>query len=173
MKRFNRKKLIPSLAASVMVAAATFAPLSGFLAAGSVHAHAAFPARNFIEIHREAEFITSAPPDETRVNVVSTYRCAPNPTAAGLNTSGFLTVRVIQGSTAGSGSTTMTPVSGGPSPIMCDGHVHKISTTVIANLGQIFQLGDAAASATLYNSSGIIGGIGKVASDTDEIHIGQ
>jgi hypothetical protein len=45
MKRFNRKKLIPSLAASLMVAAATFAPLPSFLAAGSVvHADPASPA---------------------------------------------------------------------------------------------------------------------------------
>jgi hypothetical protein len=38
MKRFNRKKLIPSLAASVMVAAATLAPLPSFLVAGNVYA---------------------------------------------------------------------------------------------------------------------------------------
>ena len=38
MKRFNRKKLIPSLAASVMVAAATLAPLPSLLAAGNVYA---------------------------------------------------------------------------------------------------------------------------------------
>lgn len=38
MKGFNRKRLIPSLAASVMVAAATLAPLPGFLASGNVYA---------------------------------------------------------------------------------------------------------------------------------------
>ena len=41
MKGSNRKKLIPSLAASVMVAAATLAPLPGLLASSNVYANPA------------------------------------------------------------------------------------------------------------------------------------
>ena len=49
MKRFNRKKLIPSLAASFMVAAATFAPLP--LVAGSVvHAYPTRPLLYFFNL---------------------------------------------------------------------------------------------------------------------------
>src|SRR5262249_39040822 len=100
MKGLTRKRLIPSLAASVMVAAATLAPLPGFLAAGSVHAGSAFSARNFIEIHREAEFIASTPPfGVALVNVVSTYKCSP----VGGNTTATLRVTLTQGSTGGTG----------------------------------------------------------------------
>jgi hypothetical protein len=154
MKRFNRKKLIPSLAASLMVAAATLAPLPGFLAAGGVaHADPAHPL-GFAKIESPAKLISY-----NQANVDVEYRCSP-----------------VQGSTAGSLTVTLTEIVNGnvgmgvgtigSSFIMCDNKLHETSI-VVMDTGN-FVWGKAFATAVLKNATGT-----TVANPQQLIHIGQ
>ena len=124
MKHFNRKKLIPSLAASVMVAAATLAPLP--LAAGSiVHAYPAFPLRSFVRVENPGTFGTIS----GSISVELVYRCSPYLAGGGnTTTAGFATVTIAQQD--GSASTII-PQEGAPA-ITCDGHLQETSVNVPA-----------------------------------------
>jgi hypothetical protein len=154
MKCFNRKKLIPSLAASVMVAAATLAPLPGFLAAGSVvHAAPASPL-GFARIESPATHISY-----NQANVDVEYRCSP-----------------VSGSTAGSLAVTLTEIVNGnigmgtgtigPSYITCDDKLRETSIVVMDNYN--FVWGKAFATAVLKNATNTI-----VANPQQLIHIGH
>ncbi len=141
MKRFNRKKLIPSLAASVIVAAATLAPLPGFLASGNVYATP--PTHQpvilaFARPHSSATLNTAG-----TVTIPVTYRCPRLSRAATIN------VKLVQHSRTathiGSGTNT--------TPLTCDNHIHLANVIVTPNIGS-FVVGKASATAKLENASG-------------------
>jgi hypothetical protein len=156
MKGFTRKRLIPSLAASVMVAAATFAPLPSFLASGSVaHAKTALP-RNFVYIESPATFMMSTPSSGATTSIVKVkvkYRCAPpyNQTAS----QGSIILTLMQPNTLIARSTTTENLV--PSPtITCNDAVQETDLTVTATTnGTSPSLGAGQASviALLLNSS--------------------
>ena len=145
MKSFRR--LIPSLAASAMIAAATFAPLPGFLAAGSVHADPPQPLGR-VYIGREAKFI-----DTHHINVPVEFVCSP--VVLRLNTVATLSVSVTQtrGGTTVNGTGQLPPPS-----IFCNNHWQDISVPVSAD-GAVggFNIGRAFATATLENANGAQG----------------
>ena len=156
MKRFNRKKLIPSLAASVMVAAATFAPLPGFLVSGSVaHADDAVLPHNSVSIESPATFVMSTHPSATTttstINVKVKYQCAPYNQMAN---KGTITLTLIQPTTLTALSTTSENLI--PSPaILCNDTVQETVVTVTATTnGDLPSLGigQASANALLFNS---------------------
>ncbi|SRR6266849_5461835 len=90
MKGFHRTKLIPSLAASAMLAV-TLAPLPGFLAPANVYAATRTPLPH-ITIARTATLVGNA------VNVQITYKCSPDMSG---NTVGAFEVHVNQSPTSG------------------------------------------------------------------------
>jgi hypothetical protein len=144
MKSFNRKKLISSLAASAMVAAATLAPLPGLLAS---NAYAVSPS-DFIRITGPAHFISA-----TTVNVPVTYSCAPNPTVPATTES--IVVQVTQGLPEDyANGTGMNPT------VVCTGVATNtvISVAIVTppSVSASFSVGNAAASATLFDSNGLL-----------------
>jgi hypothetical protein len=159
MKRFNRKKLIPSLAASVMVAAATFAPLSGFLAAGSVvHADPAFPAP-FTEkgSHHAHSFSFLRVENPGRLNrgaaivVELEYKCFLIPNASNNSNLGNIIVTITQG-TAQQGTPPQGAAMGtgnNDTNIICDGQEREAGVTVPPMDQKFFDVGRACVTATL------------------------
>src|SRR5262249_47506678 len=114
MKCFNRKRLIPSLGASVMVAAATLAPLPSFLASGTVFAA---PLGTIQTVSLGLSF--SSPPAGSAPNDVRKYQCSP--TING-DRSGSITIPLPQ--PTGPKIQTLDPP-----PAVCDDQVHTISIT--------------------------------------------
>ena len=101
MKGFNRKRIISSLAASAMVAAATLAPLPGLLA--PVHAA---PAPPYIQINNPAHIDQTLGTGENGINVTLTYNCTGTPTITDMQ------VGVVQPSGAGATSVIRTLATG-------------------------------------------------------------
>ena len=155
MKRSNRKKLIPSLAASVMVAVATFAPLPSFLASGNVYA---------TPIAKPDSIASSTAHNLPNANAILPPRAIPASPAT-LNTDGTVTVTVgyrcsrlsratiinlnlVQNpNRANTGSSTSTD------PLMCDNQIHLASVIVTPNTG-FFAVGKAGATTKLENAFG-------------------
>ena len=143
MKSFNQTKLISSLAASIMVATATLAPLPGFLASGSVHA--ASPTDS-IQIGDQAKLING-----TTINIPVTYKCSPDFAVPATHES--ILVQITQPSTMGNGfGFEANPI------VHCNGLTNQIIVPVVITHGQgfgAFNLGLACASATLNDSNGL------------------
>lgn len=146
MKRFNRKKLIPSLAASVIVAAATLAPLPGFLASGNVYATP--PTHHLPTTHQPVILAFARPHSPATLNTAGTvtipvtYRCTRLSRATTIN------VKLVQH------SHTATHIGSGTSttPLTCDNHIHLANVIVTPNTGS-FVVGKASATAKLENAS--------------------
>ena len=146
MNCFNRKKLIPSLAASVIVAAATLAPLPGFLASGNVYATP--PTHHLPTTHQPVILAFARPHSPATLNTAGTvtipvtYRCPRLSRAATIN------VKLVQHSrTASTGSGMST------TPLTCDNHMHLANVIVTPNTGS-FVVGKASATAKLENAFG-------------------
>ncbi len=144
MKRFNRKKLIPSLAASFMVAAATFAPLP--LVAGSV-VHA-YPTRPLAHLFIESPALIE---NSGAINVEVGYRCSPISISGTTTTAGSITVNVAQATGIGTGTTPATVPPLSPA-VICDGTIRETNVNVAATTG-FFDANKATATATLYIGS--------------------
>ena len=165
MKRFTCKRLIPSLAASAMVAAATLAPLPGFLAAGSmVHADPVSPL-GLIRIERAATFINVA-----QVNVDVEYICSPVSNLGSTDTNGNITVTLTQPTGSGTGSVGST-LTGTVGFVVCDNHWHEATVQVFGPnfTTPSFTAGKACATATL-RGTGVSTGP-KLAQSTRDIFI--
>ena len=66
MKGSTRKRLIPSLAASIVVAAATFAPLPSFLTSGNAYADAKLPIGTIVKVvSKDASKVTDSTASKT------------------------------------------------------------------------------------------------------------
>ena len=155
MKRF--KKLIPSLAASVMVAAATLAPLPSFLTAGVAHADAAFSHSGFVRILSPARLDVELPILIAQVNgidVKNEYLCFPGTNGATL---GQIQVSATQtASQSGSGQAV---VGYSISTVNCDGKPHIVTVPVPPDVLYSpfgFNVGKANTGAALYNPDGIL-----------------
>ena len=147
MKGFNRTKLIPSLAASAMVAVATLAPLPGFLAAGNVYAHDNTTPR--IKIGRLARLNLAGEQGKNGIDVKIEYKCSPGPNTPILDV--FVEQSAVQ-----SGSGVAATGDNSTTPIKCDGYEHKVAVTVTPNdptLDGAFNVSRATVTATLTDPS--------------------
>jgi hypothetical protein len=134
MRGFNRKRLIPSLAAFAMIAAATLAPLPSFLAAGSVYAHGS---HNLVYVESPGRFHNGG-----FIVVEVEYRCFPFLDAGSTTTAGNITVNAIQSTVTGTGNNNTN--------VICDGHRREAGVTIQPTVaGTFFDVGRACVTATL------------------------
>jgi hypothetical protein len=147
MKCFNRTKLIPSLAASAMVAVATLAPLPGFLTAGNVYAHD--DTTPHVEVGKLAR-LNLFSQGQNGIDAPIIYMCSPTG-----STSPNVSVTVTQSSEqSGSGVEAMGTNS--MTPITCDGYWHKVAIAVTPTTptNGAFNVSRATVAATLTDPSG-------------------
>src|SRR5689334_6705787 len=109
MKGFNPKRLVSSLAASAILAAATFAPLPSFFA--PVHAA---PATPYVQVNNPAKIDESGGTGSNSINVTLTYNCPVGSAAA--NVSVAVTQTAAQ-SGSGEGATGSTGGTPGGTPV--------------------------------------------------------
>ena len=153
MKGFNRKRIISSLAASAMVAAATLAPLPGLLA--PVHAAAG----DFVQINNPAHIDANGASGLNGIDVTLTYLCN-----TGTNTTGQIVASVTQTPSQTGDGATIAPLTAGPvvasnvaNPVQikCDSVTHQVTATLYPpTSAAFFNVGQATVTATLTDAAG-------------------
>lgn len=148
MKGFNRKRLVSSLAASAIVAAAALTPLPGLL--GTVYA--ALPA-NTIQVNNPARINMQDASGLNGINVPISYNCG---TAATPVLNDKILVSVTQSAAAagnGVGETSDNSANGvGTTNAVCDGTTRQASVT--AYLNGNYNLGTADVTASITDNTG-------------------
>jgi hypothetical protein len=149
MNGFNRNRLMPALATSIMLAGAILAPLPSIHASGNVYADPAHPL-SFIHVNSPATLIdTSTSTTTSTINVETNYRCSPS-TPNGYITPGDISVTLVQPTGVGTGTAHETAV-------ICDNHEHDASVTVTTMKSTPpLSVGEASVIATLSNKNDFI-----------------
>jgi hypothetical protein len=155
MKRFNRKKLIPSLAASVMVAVATLAPLPSFLTSGNVYATpvAKFDSSASSTAHHLPTVHATLPPraistSPATLNADGTVTVTVRYGCPRLSRATIINLKLVQNpNRANTGSSTST------TPLTCDNRLHLANVIVTSNTGS-FVVGKASTTTKLENAFG-------------------
>jgi hypothetical protein len=148
MKCFNWKRLIPSLAASAMVAAATLTPLPGFLTSGNAYAFHARPSA-FVNILK-------ARIDDKGAIVKVQYKCAPVLVNGTPSYAGRITLQLSQPFPVNSDEEI------NAATVFCNDQVNQ-TTVTLHGFANTPIPGQAVATATLFDSAG-----NRVADVSDE-----
>src|SRR5579859_2485216 len=130
MKGFHLKRLILLLSVSTMIAAATFAPLPGFLGA----AHAAPAAAPTLQIVSPAilDLATSAGASNG-IDITFNYSCAgPSTGTSGVGNINITSAvqSATQSSSGAAGDTAGSGTSGGPIAVTCDSTTRQVVATL-------------------------------------------
>ena len=148
MKRFKLKRLIPSLAVPVMIAAAAFAPLPGLPSA----AHAAANVTPSLQIVSPASLDLATNGGSTNgIDITFNYNCATGGAGSpNLN----VTSAAQSGTQSGTGQTdsASSATSGGPISLICDGTTRQAATTLYG--GGFFNVGQVTVAATMTDGNG-------------------